>query len=256
MPSLRSMIMVQDILGASQGFPRSRLKFILGGWGTKGTTAGEVNQLRMDGTTYVLTDPLNVGGVTPISVHDSLCWAAYFDIGGSSWETTNLATIVASWVAHAGDATAQEADCANYVAGFENTGASGNETVYRYRDVLLPAYASGLISRGKTTIMYEGGWNRDNVSGGATDTNNFLSAVKKSNAWAQKLRGFFDTFDATAGADAPADYIQTSARWGHVSPDSYASAVNNVEWSGLDFAWVNAGLRNRNLKRKRLMVSN
>jgi hypothetical protein len=104
--------------------------------------------------------------------------------------------------------------------------------------------------------MYEGGWNRDNVSGGATDTNNFLSAVKKSNAWAQKLRGFFDTFDATAGADAPADYIQTSARWGHVSPDSYASAVNNVEWSGLDFAWVNAGLRNRNLKRKRLMVSN
>lgn len=251
MTALRSMIMVQDILGASQNFPRSRLKFVLAGQGTVGVSG--LNTARMDGTSYVLTDPLNAGGVTPISLHDYFAWAAYFVIGGT-WESTNLATIVASWVSHAGDPVAQEADCASYVAGFENTGTSGNETVYRYRDVLLPAYASGLVSRGKTTIMYEGGWDR--AISGSTDQQNFLTAVKRSTAWAQKLRGFFDAFDSTAGADLPADYIQTNARWGHTSPDSYGNAVGDVEWSGLDNAWLYASLRNRGLKRKSLVVTN
>ena len=240
MHSLRSMIMVQDVLGASQAFPRARLKFIMAGQGTLGVAS--TNLARMDGSSYVLTDPLNVGGVTPMSLHDYFAWAAYLVITGT-WETVNLAAIVASWVSHAGDAVAQEADCAAYVAGFENTGISGNETVYRYRDILLPAYAAGLTSRGKQTMMYEGGWDRS-VTNGSADQNSFMAAVKKSRAWANKLVGFYNRFDTTTDALGPHDYIQYDPRWGHLYGSPYTDAVNNVEWSGLDLAWKLAALRN------------
>lgn len=246
MVGLRSFIMCQDILAA--GFPRARYKLVMAGQGTLGISAGTMNYLRVNGSTNMLTDALNPVGATPMSLHDYFAWAAYLTIdpavGGGSWETTNLASIVASWVSHAGDAVAQEADCAAYVAGFENTGTSGNETVYRYRDLLLPAYATALGALGKTTIMYEGGWDRA-ITGGSADQNNFLIAVKKSRAWARKLRSFFDAFDNTASAEYPSDYILLNSRWGHLSPDSYTNAVGGVEWSGVDLAWKLAALRNQ-----------
>jgi hypothetical protein len=245
MHCLRSMIMVQDILGASQNFPRNRLKFILAGQGTQAMTVSGLNQLRMDGNTQLLTDPLNVGGVTPMSVHDSYAWAAYI-VASAAFDTANLATLTTSWIGHAGDPVAQEADCASYVVGLENAGvtSAGNETLYRYRESILPAFATGCSSRGgKTTLMYEGGWDRS-VSGGSTNQNNFIKAVKRSRAWAKALKTLHDKFDATSSADAPADYIVLNSRWGHTSPDSYGATPNGVEWSGLDLAWKLLGLRN------------
>jgi hypothetical protein len=255
MVGLRSFVMCQDILVA--GFTRSRYKLILSGQGTLGLSVGSMNYYRIYGSTNMLTDVLNPGGATPMSLHDYFAWAAYFTIdpaqGAGAWETNNLATIVTSWVSHAGDLVSQEADCASYVAGFENTGTSGNETVYRYRDVLLPAYASAMSALSKETIMYEGGWDRS-VTNGSTDQNNFLKAVKRSRAWANKLKNFHVAFDSTSAARMPADFIILNSRWGHLSPDSYTSSVGGVEWSGVDLAWDLMALRNQS-KRQFVMAT-
>lgn len=258
MSSLRSMIMVQDILAASQNFPRGRLIFVLAGQGTTAFQTSNQNQLRVDGTANVLTDALNPGGVTPISLFDQFAFAAYIE-PSVAFDAANVATLVASWLSHAGNPVAQEADCAAYVVGLENAGvtAPGNETVYRYRESILTDLAAAMAARGKITCMYEAGWNHATASGqpgwvlyapSATDQANFFQAVKKSRAWAECLLSLSEAFDQSTNAaniGNPCDYILLNSRWGHLSPDPYANSTGGVEWSGTDLAWDLMSLRNR-----------
>lgn len=174
--------------------------------------------------------------------HDYWAWAAYF-LAGSAYDSANLASLAAAYAAAAGNPEAQEAICATYVKNGV-VGSGYSETIATYRDVRLPAYASAFGAIGKATIMYEGGWDRA-VTGGTSQVNDFLAAVKRSQAWADALKSFFDAFNSTAFAFMPADYVQVEPRWGHSYPDNYGGS--SIEGAGLDKAWIAAGNRNRAL---------
>ncbi len=237
--TLRSVIMVNDIKTAFPAHPQ--LKFALCGQGTLGVSG--LNSARIAGTTYYDGDVLNTWGGDPMDHFDYFGWAGYF-VASSAFDTANLATYVASWLA-ATTAVEREAVCALYVVGIIGVSGSG-QTTARYGDSLLPAYATEMSGRGKTTVMYEGGWDR--AITGSADTQNFLTACKQSRAWANALTDFFNKFDATSAAAIPADYIQMDQRWGHAYPDMYSGGV---EGAGLDLAWQLTSLRNRG---KRQMI--
>lgn len=157
MASLRSVINVEDIKKAINS---SRLKFVLAGQGTLGISG--LNAARIDGTKFVLNDPLNVWGPTiaPMAHHDHFAFAGYF-FARSSFDAAYLASLTNNWVASIGNAAAEEAACAAYVQALVDPNIGGGETVDRYRLSLLPAYAAKMKSYGKSAIMYEGGWDRD-----------------------------------------------------------------------------------------------
>jgi len=245
--SIRSMLMANDIKAAFPG--NSRIHITLGLQGTVGFAASSTNQLRCDGTAAVLADSVwNPGAVTPISLHDSICFAAYIStLNGAtnSYVDTNLATYATSWAAHAGDPVAQEADCANYITDL--TVGTVSETIERYIG-LVSTYSTAMQSRGKQFGMYEGGWDHNSTGTYA----NFLAACKRSRAWALAWMQLMRAFDAKANAFASSDYIMTSAQWGHVPTNAYSNAVSHVEWSGLDLAWIYTALHNRGISRVHL----
>lgn len=232
--TLRAVIMVNDIKASFPPASYPRIKYAMCGQGTLGISG--TNSVRINGNANYDGDALNVWGGDPITHFDAFAWAAYL-LAHSSFETANLANYVASWLA-APTAADKEAVCALYVEGIIGTGS--NETISRYGGTLLPAYATAMTAVGKETWMYEGGWDR--AISGSTDTQNFLTACKQSQAWANALRDFFDMFDGVAGAKYPADYIELDARWGHASPDLYSGGV---EGAALDLAWQAIALRNR-----------
>lgn len=156
MAALRSTIVAEDIK-KSASFNNMRLKFVLAGQGTLGVSA--LNAGRIDGSKFYLSDPLNVWGptVAPMAHHDYFAFAGYF-AAQASFDTANLANFTNNWVANIGNPAGQEVACAAYVNGIVNPAVGGNETVDRYRTILLPAYAAKMKSFGKSVIMYEGGW--------------------------------------------------------------------------------------------------
>jgi hypothetical protein len=105
---------------------------------------------------------LNVWGPTiaPMAHHDFFSFGGYF-LTSTSFDTANLDAYALSWVKSTGNAAAQELICAAYVKGIVDPALGGNETLDRYRTVLLPAYISKMKSYGKSVIMYEGGWDRN-----------------------------------------------------------------------------------------------
>lgn len=238
MAALRSTVMVKDIKTVFGG--TNRVKYVLSGQGTIGIANGSTNYNRAFGATAYNNDVL-YDGTSPIAHHDIWAWAAYL-LAGPTYDGANLATLAAAWVANAGNPTAQEANCATYVTnGVFGSGYS--ETVSTYQNTRLPEYAASMVGAGKLTCMYEGGWDKT-VTAGTSDVNNFLIAVKKSQAWSDTLAAYFDAFNSTAGAFMPADYIQVDQRWGHTYQDTYSGGV---EGGGLDKAWLAAGTRNRGL---------
>lgn len=247
MVTLRSMVMVKDIQAAFPG--NSRVKFVLSTQGTKGLTPADLGYYRFYGTASFLGDALNVSGAIPMSYHDAFAWAAYIE-NDSSNATYSRDTATTAWLAAGSDPVAKEAAYNLYVQGLKTF--CGNETIDRYYDTLMPAYASAAVAIGKITIMYEGGWNDATASGqvgwsGSTDNSNFLLACKASQTWATALKNAHDKFNSVSGAYMPADYIEMDKRWGHAWNDSYGQAVGGVEWSGLDLAWLAMGIRNRAL---------
>jgi hypothetical protein len=244
--ALRSMKMAQDIHAA---FPaNSRIHITLGLQGTVGFALNSNNQLRCDGggTSHILTDAVwNPGAVAPITLHDSTCFAAYIStLNGSNltFVDTNLATYATSWASHAGDAVAQEADCANYITDL--TDGTTLETIEKYIG-LVTTYANAMQSRGKQFGMYEGGWDHPTTGTYAT----FLAACKRSRAWALAWMQLMREFDGKANAFASSDYIMTSSQWGHVPTNAFSNSVAHVEWSGLDLAWTYTALHNRGVSR-------
>jgi len=232
--TLRSVVMVEDIRAAFPGQPR--LRFVLAGQGTLGVNG---NSARIYGDNYFDNDPLNVWHDDPIDHFNYFAWAGYV-YNDDSVAATQLKTCVQAWLAAGADPSAQEAACARYVAGIRS---AGNETLDRYFDKLLPAYAAAMAAKRKSTIMYEGGW--DHPISGSADEIAFLIACKNSQAWADALVAAFDRFQATPAAGMPAHYVQIDRRWGHAFPDSYGNAG---EGSGFDRAWIALGRRNQALR--------
>jgi hypothetical protein len=232
--TLRAVVMVEDIRSA---FPdEARLRFVLAGQGTLGVAGG--NALRIYGDANFDRDPLNVWHNDPIDHFDYFAWAAYV-YNDDSIPASRLQACLQAWLAAGGDPVAQEAACARYVAGIRS---AGTQTIDQYYGKLLPAYAAAMAAKGKSTIMYEGGW--DHAISGSADEVAFLIACKRSRAWADALVTAFDRVGSTAAAGLPADYIQLDRRWGHAFPDLYGKAG---EGAGLDNAWHAMAARNRAL---------
>ena len=78
-----------------------------------------------------------------------------------------------------------------------------------------------------------------------TDTNAFLYAVKRSQAWKNAWLAFFDGFNATVNCGMPSDYVAFNIRWGHIQPESYG--LSNTEYTDFDPTWFAEGVRNRAL---------
>jgi hypothetical protein len=229
--------MVQDIKAAFPDNPR--IQFVLSGQGTYGFNKSSPNYNRAMGTADFNNDSFNKWHATPVSHHDYWSWAGYFS-APISFDSANL-TMLSSQYATAANDEEKERICALYVDGIVGTGTG--ETISRYQNQLLPEYASAMFNIGKATIMYEGGWDRS-VTSGTPQVNLFLSAVKKSNAWAKALVDFFRSFEAIPNAYMPADYIEIDRRWGHAYPDTYSGGI---EGAGLDRAWMAIAEYNRTL---------
>lgn len=151
--SLRSMLMVSD--GKSFTSSNPRVKYVMGMFSTFGTTGPNV--VRLYGNTYTLTDPLNVGGLATMAVHDYAAMAAYvYDSTG----TAPLSTLSASWVSHIGNSVAQATDTANYMTYVTGT-SSQQESINYYALNIMPQFATAMATTfpGKQIIGYEGGWN-------------------------------------------------------------------------------------------------
>lgn len=320
MSTFRSSIAMNDIKNSAY-YNSGRVKFVLAGQGTQGATG--INDARMDGTSYVLSDPDWIGGV-PFDHHDVYAIAAYLEANGS-FVSANRDTIVASWISHIGNDASQEADAHDYVAGIINSPeVNSGETIYRYQHKIVPDLAARCATYGdgkKSVILYECGWNEAiqtkaqssfpetyinatidgstatitnmrsdvvaNISagdfvfghgipkntyvvskpGGGTSlvlsnnttvaktlgsvlvmapTDAFLWATKNSQAWADAMVGFFDSFNSQSNAALPADYLTSGLRWGHIFPSSFG-ASSNTEWTEFTKAFIQSGNRNRGL---------
>jgi hypothetical protein len=76
-----------------------------------------------------------------------------------------------------------------------------------------------------------------------TPQNAFLRAVKRSQAWADAVKTFADSFGTNPVIPSPL-YVQgPDIRWGHIPSSAYG--YTNTEWADLDKAFVQMGERNR-----------
>lgn len=240
--TVRKVVLVNDLKAA---FPsHAQLKYAMCGWGTIGIAT--TNVTRITGSANYDGDVWNTWGGNPIDHFDGFFWASYF-IAGSTFDTANLTTLAANYAAATTD-EGREAECQTYVDGV--IGSGSGETISRYRNTLLPAYCDEMNTHGKIAGQYEGGWDR--AISGTAEVQTFLTACKKSRAWARAWQYYLQGFQSQSGnanvattAYYPADYIMIDARWGHCSPDTYA---NGVEGGNLDLAWVQGGKFNRGIR--------
>ncbi len=169
MTMLRSSVVMDDI---RQSNSSSRIKSIIGCWGTKSAGNNDINDQRMGGTTFYSSDATVTGnprlnGVAPLTYpHDYICFAGYIDANldnGNDWDNTYLSSLATSWVSNIGNSTAQEANCQSYVDGQVDAGTAvahaGPETIGQYL-LKLAAYSTKAATFGATkrVVEYEGGW--------------------------------------------------------------------------------------------------
>lgn len=249
--TLIAMIMCKDVQAATSS--SNRIKYVLSGQGAVGYAAGNVS--RCQGTTVLNTDsanPLlgNVGtAIYPIMMFTAFAWAAYIQ-ESSSWSATNLTTIANQWLANAGNAAAQEANCASYLVGM-TTDTSGNSQSIAIYTTLLTAYASAMRGFNKLTINYgEGGKNWSTTGNTGSTNNQFLYACGRSQAWATAQINFFNLFATNPSAAMPSIFDQMGARFGYTTPDAYGvgnGGTAGVYGSGYDKTWNQLGVRNQAL---------
>jgi hypothetical protein len=172
--TLRSSIVMDDIRQANAS---PRIKCILAGQGSAGAGAGvgdsggNVNDIRIDGSSFYHADPLVTGnprlsGKKPMQYpHDYFAFACY----AYHADDTVLQGYANTWVAAVADPVAQEAACASMVNDMLNgTNGAGGEIMKRYGEQVLPSFAAKLAPMRKSAICYEGGTDHNctNVIGG------------------------------------------------------------------------------------------
>jgi hypothetical protein len=201
---------------------------------------------------------------SPMYYHDAWAWAAYF-LAGTQYDSANLATLTAQYVADIGNPTAQEADAASYVTGGVGvpgsvfTGVGGNsETVNTYQNTHLPAYATAMaaIDTGRGTFMYEGGWDKDTgptipsftsfqgtlTSGSPTVTNLVSSPSIPNGTWIVNYQGGLPDFVKVTGSTSTTLTLNANATASVTNAALLAYTDTNLYLRGVkrSQSWANA----------------
>jgi hypothetical protein len=270
MYSLRSTVMARDVKAAFPG--NARLKFSLGAQGFPGYSNGNLNNLRAVGTTSYLTDSLVVSGSfgTPISNHDAMHHASYFDPPDSYFNTTTGTLCCTDDNAMFNGLDNRPNGGGNYLGAANPTQALTNfvaqvvsgsgQSCNGYCNPASPTagldqqFASAMVSFGKISIQYEGGTDWDPVrSGGAFQT--FLTAAINSSQWSSAQIAYFNATSSLTGTGMPSVYLmisdgngqgQPDQRWAYASPDAYASGTEGQALLNCP-VWVAMGARNQAL---------
>lgn len=262
--SVRAVVMASNIKAALP--PQlGRIKFVQAIQGGGGYSGGP-NVSYTQGTTNYFTDPnitaLSTPSATPISYHDFMAFASYFDPpSGTDYMTkvgtggfTDDSAMFAGTTPYSSPNQAQA--IANFVA--QVTSGTNGQSINLYTG-FLSTYAAAMVTIGKTAIQYEGAqdWN---IASGTTQGGHlitgpdqtFLLGVQASSNWAVALTGFLANFKTTPGAAMPSLYLMVNQRWGYTTvnntvtqPDDYSGGVEggalNATWTALGS--YNAGLQ-------------
>lgn len=291
MKALRSTCWVRDVKSTNPP-GASRIKYVIGIWGNAllqpGGFGGNYETIFGGNVTanpnyigdWYTNDSLVVSGGwgTPISNHDGVCAAAYFDppdaYCGTSTGTGTFTDDSAMYNGtdnsgngggnYTGAANPTQA-ITNFVAQVVDVGSINNQSITRYATEVWPQEA-GALPAGKVLLGYEGGADWQVTvganQGGHTLTANdelFARAALDSPQWATAQVGFFNTVSAVPNSAMPSVFISIgggtvaapSQRWAYCAPDSYATISGTpTEGAALTVnspVWIAMGNRNRAL---------
>lgn len=258
--AVRSVIAATDIKAAIATTPR--VKFVQGIQGGAGYSGGSPNVNYTQGSANYFADPhivaLSTPLATPISYHDYMAFASYFDPpSGTDYMTKVTGGFTDDSALYATGVPANQATAiANFVT--QVTSGTNGQSINLYTG-LLTTYAAAMVSVGNGVIQYEGAQDWA-VAVGATQGSHaitaadstFLLAIQGSSNWATALTGYYANFKTTTGALMPALYVMIDPRWGYTSinntvvqPDDYSGGVEggalNATWTA--FGTYNAGLQ-------------
>jgi len=245
---IRSIVMCQDLAAAyPTQIASGRLIRVAAGQGTYGIHVGGtgVNEPRvMIANANVMGEAWNVGATQPYTKFETFAWASYFDAAEGDnypWYDAHWNTYTANYIAAAGNPTAQEAICSDWVTLGVRPAGEGT-TAYGVKGGEFDSVLGGL---GKTAIQYEGGYNWPGAASStpavSADQAAFLAGVQNSAAWAAEQKAFFNLYPSRTYSYHPSIYIQVSSnRWGYVRPNDDAW-LGGVEGAALNRTWTAMG---------------
>jgi hypothetical protein len=237
--TLRKVVLVNDIKAAFPAETASgRIRFVLAGQGVLGVSGG--NSDRIYGNTHYDNDVLNIWGGDPIDHFDAFAWAHYGNASSEAYRDANRPRLVSEYLAATTPAEI-EAVCQEWVTDGV-IGSAGPEGILTYAYTRLPEYAAAMAAKGKVTIGYEGGGGHDLT--GSADTDDFLTAVKASRAWARVWQRFLRAWIAQSDYPAvatsafyPTDLGLSSEAYGHIGFSDDNFYLNGIEGGALDEAY-------------------
>jgi hypothetical protein len=256
--AVRSVIAVTDIKTAVPA-QLDRLKFVQAIQGGGGFGGGSPNKNYIEGTASYFADP-NILALpnptnTPISYHDYMAFASYFDPPDALDYMTKVGAggFTDDSALYAGTAPYGAPNQALAVTNFVNQVISGTngQSINLYTS-FLTTYATAMQAIGKEVIQYEGGHDWAVAIGGtqgghvitAADQT-FLLAAQGSADWAAALISFFGNFPTTTAAAMPAAYVMIDQRFGYTSINSTVAAPDNysggIEGAALSAVWTAFG---------------
>lgn len=200
--------------------------------------------------------PVNLYALTtkvPHQLYDLYGEAPYFN-PTTAFNNANFATFAAQWAADAGNAPAQEADCALWIAGFVGTSADGTTTIAGWNQFLATNIIPFVQARGLVFVNYEGAQNFCNQANNANCTVNgsqlttsqasFAQACLLSQAWGTALTNQFLTFQGNPLYGLPGLYEEVGPVWGF----AFNTFSGTTEGAGLGKAWTALGTINAGVK--------
>lgn len=227
----------------------------------------------------IFTDPWNNwGAATPLSFHDAVNYASYFDPDGTySLSTLGLGGFTddsamfngtSNTINGGGDYTGA-ANTAQAITNFITNVTSGTgQSINNYCSQSNPSaghvgsFVTGVSGLGKYVIGYEGGtdWpcNAAGPTGGTLQGHTitsadslFLNAVNQSTQWATAQKQYFNNCATLAftGPQAIFTFVintPTNLRWCYASPDTYSGGVEGAALNTSPM-WLALGARNQAL---------
>lgn len=262
--AVRSVIAVIDIKAAIPG-QLNQLKFVQAIQGGGGFGVGSINRNYIEGTADYFSDPhitaLSTPSAQPISYHDYMAFASYFDppSGADYMTKVGVGGFTDDSALYAGTAPYGAPNQSQAITNFVNQVISGtNGQSINLYTTYLSTYATAMQAVGRGVIQYEGAQDWAIAvgasQGGHTITSadqTFLLAIQASSLWATTLTAFYGNFKTTTAAAMPSAYIMLDQRWGYATannttnqPDDYSGGIEgaalNATWTA--FGTYNAGL--------------